>query len=297
MNNLWTARTTNTGYNVSKICLILAIALILTGGVSHAARLAGGGAELGTAASFAVLAGQAVTNTGATNVTGNMGVSPGTAITGFPPGILTGEMHANDAVALQAQNDVMTAWNTLAGQACNTDLTGQDLGGLTLTAGVYCFSSSAQLTGPLVLDAQGNPDAVWVFQVASGLNTATDSSVSVINSGNACNAFWQVGSSATLGTNNSFIGNIIALTSISLGVGTDVAGRALAHNGAVTMNTNDITMASCNAPTAVEMSNIQIVPSNSIATQLFGLGFLGIVLGGLGLKRTQQRRNAPTAKR
>lgn len=242
MNNLWTARTTNTGYNVSKICLILAIALILTGGFLMRMRLAGGGAEPSTV--------QLPCWPGKPSRIPGRPTSPETWV--FPRELplrlsawnFDREMHANDAVALQAQNDVMTAWNTLAGQfSGNTDLTGQDLGGLTLTAGVYCFSSSAQLTGPLVLDAQGNPDAVRVFQVASGLNTATDSSVSVINSGNACNAFWQVGSSATLGTNNSFIGNIIALTSISLGVGTDVAGRALAHNGAVTMNTNDITMA------------------------------------------------------
>lgn len=297
MYKIWTNHRTSLATVVSHIGIVLAVTLTLTGGVSQAAKPVEGGAILGTAENFAVLGGQSVTNTGATNVTGNMGVSPGTAITGFPPGILIGETHTADAVALLAQSDINTAWNTLAGQACNTDLTGQDLGGLTLTQGVYCFSSSAQLTGPLILDAQGDPAATWVFQVATGLNTASDASVSVINSGSACNVYWQVGSSATIGANNNFVGNIVALTSISLGVSTDISGRALAHIGSITMETNDLTLPNCATPTAVEMNNIQIRPSTPSASQFLGLGVLGIVLGGLLLKRIQQRRNAPTAQR
>src|SRR6202040_4373156 len=146
-----------------------------------------------------------------------LGVSPGSAVTGFPPGIVvTGTIHAADAVALAAQNSVTTAYNSLASQACTQDLTGQDLGGKTLTAGIYCFSSSAQLTGALTLDAQGNPNAVFIFKIGSTLITASNSRVLLINGASPCDVFWQVGSSATLGTGTNFIGNILALTSITL---------------------------------------------------------------------------------
>ena len=201
---------------------------------------------LGSAASFAVLGGQSVTNTGATTVFGNVGVSPGSSITGFPPGIVAGgAIHQTDALALQAQSDVTTAYNALAAQPCIGDLTGQDLGGLTLTEGAYCFSSSAQLTGPLVLDAQGNAAAVFVFQIGSTLTTASASSVNVINGGTDCNVYWQVGSSATLGTGTQFVGNILALASISMTTGADLHGRALARNGSVTLDTNDISILGC----------------------------------------------------
>ncbi len=207
--------------------------------------------SLGTAQSFAVLGGSTVTNTGSSVVSGNLGVSPGSAITGFPPGTVVppSTLHAADAVAGQAQSDLTIAYNSLAGMACNTDLTGQDLGGLTLTAGVYCFSSSAQLTGVLTLDAQGVGDALFVFQIGSTITTASNSSVLLTNGGQACNVFWQVGSSATLGTDTAFVGNILALTSITLNTGADVSGRALARNGAVTMDTNHVSINSC-APCA-----------------------------------------------
>jgi ice-binding like protein/exosortase sorting signal-containing protein len=203
---------------------------------------------LGTASSFAVLGGSAVTNTGATVVTGDLGVWPNNAvnaITGFPPGIVVGTIHPADAVALQAQSDVTTAYNALAGLPCNTDMTGFDLGGLTLTPGVYCFSSSAQLTGTLTLNAQGNPGAVFVFQIGSTLTTASSASVLMTNMGSSCNVFWQVGSSATLGTGTDLAGNILALTSITLTTGSDVSGRTLARNGAVTMDTNTVSNAVC----------------------------------------------------
>jgi hypothetical protein len=200
--------------------------------------------NLGTADSFAVLGGSTVTNTGFSTIHGDLGVWPGSAITGFPPGLLTsGAMHISDAVALQAQTDLGTAWNAAAGQACNTTLTGTDLGGLTLTPGVYCFASSAQLTGTLTLNALGNANAVFIFQIGSTLISASNSSVAFTGGGQADSLFWQVGSSATLGTTSAFAGNILALTSITMNTNaTLLCGRALARNGAVTLDTNTVSI-------------------------------------------------------
>jgi len=199
---------------------------------------------LGTAASFAVLAGSTVTNTGPTTIAGDLGVSPGTAVTGFPPGIVSGTLHEADAAAGTAQNDLTTAYNMLAALPFNENLTGQDLGGLTLLPGVYFFASSAQLTGTLTLNAQGNDNALWVFEIGKTLTTASSSVVQVINGGPDDGLFWQVGSSATLGTGTSFEGNILAAQSITLETGAIIpCGRALAENAAVTMDTNVISTA------------------------------------------------------
>jgi Ice-binding-like/HYR domain len=197
---------------------------------------------LGTAENFGVLGGSTVTNTGPTIVQGNLGVSPGSAVTGFPPGIVIGgAIHANDAVAMQAQNDLTTAYNNIAATPCTVDLTGQDLGGLTLTPGIYCFSSSAQLTGALTLDALGNSNARFVFKIGSTLTTANNSSVTVINGGSNCDRVtWQVGSSATLGAGSSFVGDILALTSITLGANASTSGKVLARNGPVTLDANNV---------------------------------------------------------
>ncbi|RZJ15636.1 MAG: IPTL-CTERM sorting domain-containing protein [Acidovorax sp.] len=203
---------------------------------------------LGAAQNFAVLASTAVTNVGATVVTGDVGVSPGASITGFPPGVVVGTLHAASAPAAQAQAALTTAYNTAAGLPCGAPIVG-DLGGQILPPGVYCAPTSAGLTGALTLDYQGNPNAVFVFQIGTTLTTAAASSVVAINTGgNTCrgNVNWQVGSSATLGTGTSFAGNILALVSITLTTGVQLAGRALASNGAVTLDTNTIT--ACTVP-------------------------------------------------
>jgi len=203
-------------------------------------------------ASFGVLAGSAVTNTGATVISGNVGVSPGIAITGLAvvtpdPGLVTGTIHANDAVAIRAQNDLTTLYNFLAAQPSTSDLTGQNLGGLTLTPGVYSFSSAAALTGTLTLDAQNNPNAVFIFNIESTLTTSVNAKVTFINTADASaqggNVFFRVGSSATLGTGTDFVGQIVALSSISFTDDADIlCGAALARNGAVTLINNDITV-------------------------------------------------------
>ncbi len=198
--------------------------------------------DLGTGYQFAILAGSTVTSTGATVVHGDLGVAPGTVVTGFPPGIVSGgTIHAGDAVAQQAQIDLTTGYNFAAGQACGTTLTGQDLGGLTLLPGVYCFSSTAQLTGTLSLDTQLELNPVFVFQIGSTLTTADGASVVFVNGGPTNNVYWQVGTSATIGANTEFAGNILASASITLNSGANITrGRALALNAAVTLNTNDI---------------------------------------------------------
>jgi len=222
------------------IFFILTMLFVLVGGPSPDVLASPNAVapNLGSAASFVALASSTLTNTGSGIFYGNVGVSPGTSVTGFPPGtIISGTIHIADAVAAQAQTDANGAYVNLAGQACSVDLTDQDLGGMTLTSGVYCFDTSAQLTGDLVLDAQGDPLAVWVFQMGSTLTTASASTVTVINGGQALNVFWQVGSSTTLGTGTRFIGNILAYASITLDTGAGLTGRALSLNGAVTMDT------------------------------------------------------------
>jgi Ice-binding-like/Putative Ig domain len=223
--------------------------------------------SLGTAQNLGVLGSSTVTNTGATTVNGNVGVSPGSAVTGFPPGIVVGgAIHSNDAVAMQAQNDLTTAYNNIVATPCTVDLTGQDLGGLTLQPGVYCFSSSAQITGALTLDALGNPNALFLFKIGSTLTTASGSSVTVINGGGGCNkVYWQIGSSATLGTGTSFVGEILALSSITLTTGANSSGRALARNGAVTLDSNRVN--TCGAQVCPPITvNPAMLPNGTVGT-------------------------------
>ncbi len=203
---------------------------------------------LGTDGTFAVLAGSAVTNTGPSVLNGDLGITPGTAISGFPPGTVNGSVHAGDAVAGQAQTDLTTAYNDAAGRTPALAVTG-DLGGLTLTPGVYNSGSSLGLTGQLTLDAQGDPNAVFIFQAGSSLTTASGSDINLIGGAQACNVYWQVGSSATLGTSSVFVGNILAYTSVSVNNGVTIQGRVLARNGAVTLDDDTVTAGGCTTPT------------------------------------------------
>ncbi|MEO8100016.1 MAG: DUF3494 domain-containing protein [Acidobacteriota bacterium] len=202
----------------------------------------GASSFLAAATNFAVLGNAAVTNVGATSVTGDLGIWPGTSVTGLGTIVLTGALHVNDATAQQAQLDATAAYNTLILMPFTQDLTGQDLGTLgPLTPGVYQFDSSAQLTGSLVLDAQNNPNALFVFQIGTALTTATAASVQVINGGANTGVYWQLGSSATLGTATIFAGNILAHDSITLITSASITcGRAIALNAAVTLGTNVI---------------------------------------------------------
>jgi hypothetical protein len=216
---------------------IVVSALVL--GAWPLAALAATQPRLGTATNFAVLAGSAITNTGPTVITGNLGLSPGTAVTGFPPGRVTAQTHKTDAVALRAKNSLVTAYNDLASWATTRSMTGKDLGGKTLKPGVYTFSSSAQLTGTLTLSGNG----IYIFRTGSTLTTASNSRVLVTNGANGCGVYWKIGSSATLGSGTQFKGTIIALTSITMVTGASIIpGRALARNGAVTLDSNRISM-------------------------------------------------------
>lgn len=207
-----------------------------SGGINAGTALTGAATILGSAADFAVLAGSAATIIGPTTLIGDVGVSPGSALTITGAFDITGEIHLTDPVAAQAKIDLTTAYNALAAMPFNTNLTGQDLGGLTLTPGIYHFDSSAQLTGTLTLNTLGDPHARFVFQMGSTLITAVGSSVVVLGGPND-NIIWQVGSSATIGVGTSFVGNILADISITLQTGATLAsGRALARTGAVTMD-------------------------------------------------------------
>jgi Ice-binding-like len=228
---------------------------------------------LGTAGSFAVLAGTGITNTGPTTITGDIGTFPDPSITGFGSLTLNGTNHADDSVTQGAKTDLVTAYNTAAGQGPTTPVSPADLVGKTLKPGVYNSASAIELSGVLTLDAAGDPNAVWVFQMGSTLVTASDSKVVMLNGAPpSCNVYWQVLSSATLGTNSTFIGTIMAGISITLNTGAKLDGRALASTGAVALHANTITRSACSTSTSPSTSTrtgasqITAVPRGPVGT-------------------------------
>jgi hypothetical protein len=227
--------------------------------------------SLGLAEDFAVLGATTVTNTGPTVLNGDLGLFPGTSVTGFPPGIVNGTMFINDTMAMEAQAAALVAYNQLVALPPTMTLTGS-LGGLTLLPGVYQITSAAQLTGTLTLNGNGMVDPLFVFQIGSSLTTASASSVVEINGANASNLYWQVGSSATLGTNSQFNGTLIANTSDTLTTGATVTnGHIFALNGAVTLD-----------------SNIISVPEPATVALLFlGLALVAVVKGS-AIHRSQR---------
>jgi hypothetical protein len=202
-----------------------------------------GGVALGAAANYAVLAGSTVTSINATTLNGDLGVAPGSAVTGFPPGTVNGDLHAGDSAAGLAEAALTVAYNDAKGRTLAPVSVAGNLGGQTLAPGLYKSTGSLEISsGDLVLDAQGNPNGVFIFQIASTLTTTAGRQVTLSGGAKASNVFWQVGSSATLGTTSAFKGTIMADQSITLNTGATLDGRALARIGAVTMDANVITL-------------------------------------------------------
>lgn len=262
-----------------KISLSLALAVALTFLHQNATAIPAS-VNLGTDSDFAVLAGSGITITGPTTINGDIGTYPTPAITGLGNVTLSGVNQTGNAGGmLTAKNDLITAYNDAAGRPYDVLYAGgHDLGGQTLVSGVYHDASSLFLTGTLTLDAQGDPNAVWIFQVGSTLITAAGlsptspgSQVDLINGAQACHVFWQVGSSATLGTYSDFTGNILALTDISMNTGAILDGRALARNGAVTLDNNTITKSVCNEP-------VNSVPDTGDTLLLLSVGVAGLLI-------------------
>ncbi len=242
--------------------------------------------NLGVASPFAAFSGSAVTNTGPTNVFGDVGVWQGNAISGFAPGSITGgTTHAGDSIAVQAYGALTSAFGTAANTPCGTDLSGRNLGGLTLTPGVYCFSSSAFLGGTLTLDAQGDPNAVFIFQMTNALTTGMDSSVVLANGGQGSGVIWDVGTSANLGFSTSFAGEILAQGSITLNPGATIdCGGALSINGNVNLDSNDITV--CGLLTADPSD----APEPSTASLVFMIGLPSLLCLHKLRRGTRQQR-------
>jgi hypothetical protein len=245
---------TNHGRARSRAAACAAAVTVLTAGflvsTAGSAQAIATEVPLGTAEAFAVLAYSGITNTGTTTIDGDIGSAPTESVPPEGPIILIPPSadHEADAVAAQAKTDLITAYNNAAGQARDAD-SGTELGGKTLVAGVYGTNSSLGLTGTLTLDGGGRTDGVWVFQAGSTLITAPSSKVSLTNGAQACNIYWQVGSSATLDTSTTFVGTILANTSITANTAATIEGRLLASNGAVTLDSNRINRPGCSTAT------------------------------------------------
>src|SRR5680860_1584841 len=250
------------------LLLTLVVAVLLA--VPAPALAAQPTVNLGTTSSFAVLAGSTITNTGPTTISGDaggdVGLYPGTSFPGRADVTLSGTVHLADSVARVAKDDLVTAYDDAAGRTPVTTIP-TELGGTTLTAGVYDSASGTfQIAGTLTLNAQGDPNAVFIFKTASTLVTASNSSVNLINGARYCRIFWKVGSSATLGTNSHFVGHIFALTSITANTGATVQGQLLARNGAVTLDTNTITNGICATVTTTSSTTSTTSPGSTSST-------------------------------
>lgn len=233
--------TTSYSYLIIKGKFIIMLVLHILGSAFAFAGLITAQVDLKTAKTFAVLGSSTVTNSGPSVVTGNLGVFPGEAITGFPPGVITnGVKYAGGPVANQARNDVIDAYNTAVGRPATVILPTQNLGGLTLISGVYRLATTSQLAGNLTLDGKGVSTGVWIFQIGTTLTTQSNSAVILKNGALARNIFWQVGSSATIGTNTTLVGNVLALTSITINYGARSNGGLYARNGAVSLSNNTV---------------------------------------------------------
>jgi hypothetical protein len=236
------------GRRVAAVSLTLAVASVPLALAGSADAAIVSTVPLATSANYSVLGGQTVTNTGPSILGLSLGLSPGSSITGFPPGLVLapGTTDETNPAAAAAQSDLTTGYLNAAGRPVNATTTA-DLANLTLQAGVYAgpSKSALQLTGPLVLDGAGDPNSVFIFQTDSSLTTGSASTVTLINGAQGCNGFWQVGSSATLGTGSTFAGNILALSDITVTTGVTVHGRALARNGEVTLDDDVFTAPTC----------------------------------------------------
>lgn len=266
------ARPRRAGALLPALVIVLSTGLLLPLGAAQAATAV----PLGTAESFAVLAGSTITNTGPSTVTGDVGLHPGTDVTGFADVTHDGALHVTDAVALQAKTDLDTAYTNAAGQTPVTEIP-TELGGTKLMAGVYNSAAGTfGITGTLTLDGADNPDAVFIFQMGSTLTTASGSSIELVNGADLCNVYWQVGSSATLGGDSDFVGTVMADQSITLITGATVQGRVLARSAGVTMDTNTITNAACTTGSGTDdegtaedgdtTSQVEDVPTGPVAT-------------------------------
>ena len=242
---------------VSFILIIFAFAFGIFGLIKAKAATS---VNLNSASNFAVIAASTVTNTGSSVINGDLALYPGTSVTGFPAGIINGSKHITDTNANQAQLDLTAAYLNAAGQTPVTTIA-TELGGKTIKAGIYDSAAGTfSVTGSLTLDAENNPDAIFIFKTASSLITDDASSVNLINGAQACNIYWQVGSSATLGKNSIFKGNILTLISATLTTGANVEGRVLSRNGAVTLDNNIITKATCSASAPVIATPVIVAP-------------------------------------
>jgi hypothetical protein len=237
---------------------------------------------LGTASTFGVLAGTTVTNTGPSVISnGDLGVSPGSAVTGFPPGTVSGTIHSADAAAASAQTDLAAGFADAASRT--PTVTGlSSIGSQTLGPGIYNAASSLGVNGVLTLDGEGDTGSVFIFQIGSTLTTASASTIVPENGAQACNIFWEVGSSATLGTGSTFLGNILALTSITVTTGDTISGRALARNGAVTLDDDTITVPPPCPETTIPVASPPIVAGAA--------GIAGLAWGGWFVARRRRSR-------